>query len=161
MDMNQEKSMVKLNEGKIGMWNKYRRDSKQTICIIGVLTLAAKLCLADGHFSIEEEEELLKIIPHEKDQKRILMRILEEAAQDPHPITYHAERIKKLMGEDHQDFLEFIIAVLFRLAHSDHIYHVEEDQAIRDVAKIFGLEKTYYQIITETFKIFFRRKQDA
>ena len=159
--MNQTNIMVKLNGGRNGMWDKYRRDSKQTICIIGVLTLATKLCLADGHFSIEEEEELLKIIPHEKDQKRILMRILEEAAQDPHPITYHAERIKKLIGEDHQDFLEFIIAVLFRLAHSDHIYHVEEDQAIRDVAKIFGLEKTYYQIITETFKIFFRRKQDA
>ncbi len=57
------------------------------------------------------------------------MRILEEAAEDPHPITYHAERIKKLIGEDDKDFLEFIIAVLFRLAHSDHIYHVEEDQA--------------------------------
>ena len=148
------------------MWEKYRKDSKQTICIIGVLTLATKLCLADGHFSIEEEEEILKIIPHEKGQKRILMRILEEAAEDPHPITYHAERIKKLIGEDDKDFLEFIIAVLFRLAHSDHIYHVEEDQAIRDVAKICGVEKTYYQTMAESFKKFFKfkyfeRKQDA
>ena len=40
----------------------YRKESKQTICIIGVLTLAAKLCKADGHFSIEEEEEILSII---------------------------------------------------------------------------------------------------
>ena len=40
---------------EICMWEKYRRESKQTICIIGVLTLAAKLCQADDHFSIVEE----------------------------------------------------------------------------------------------------------
>ena len=46
MDMIQPDNMFKLkeNEGGIGMWDKYRKDSKQTICIIGVLTLAAKLC---------------------------------------------------------------------------------------------------------------------
>ena len=100
MDMIQPDNMFKLkeNEGYIGMWDKYRKDSKQTICIIGVLTLAAKLCKADGHFSIDEEEEILKIIPHEKHQKRILMRILEEAANDPNSITYNAKRIKKLIS---------------------------------------------------------------
>jgi len=164
-DGSQNSNMVK-SVGENSMWEKYRKDSKQTICIIGVLTLSAKLCQADGHFSIEEEEEILNIIPHEKSQRRILLRILDEAAADTHPITYHAERIKKLIGDDHQEFLEFIIAVLYRLAHSDHIYHDEEDQAIRDVARIFGVEKTYYQLIKETFFRFFNfkyfsRKQDA
>ena len=42
------------------IWIKYRKESKQTICIIGVLILAAKLCKADGHFNILEEEEILK-----------------------------------------------------------------------------------------------------
>ena len=44
------------------MWDKYRHESKQTICIIGVLSLAAKLCKADGHFNIHEEVEILRII---------------------------------------------------------------------------------------------------
>ena len=52
---------------------------KQTICIIGVLILSAKLCKADGHFSAKEEEEILKIVPHESHQKKVLIRILEEA----------------------------------------------------------------------------------
>ena len=148
------------------MWEKYRKESKQTICIIGVLTLSAKLCQADGHFSIEEEEEILSIIPHEKDQKRLLLRILDEAAADTNAITFHAERIKRLIGDEHQDFLEFIIAVLYRLAHSDHIYHDEEDRAIRDVAKIFGIEKTYIDIFKEPtinfFKYkYFRKSKDA
>ena len=134
------------------MWEKYRKESKQTICIIGVLTLAAKLCQADGHFSIEEEEEILSIIPHDNDQKRLLLRILDEAAADTNTIEFHAKRIKKLIGDEHQDFLEFIIAVLYRLAHSDHIYSEEEDEDIRAVAKIFGIDKSFYQKSEEFLK---------
>ena len=55
------------------MWDKYRHESKQTICVIGVLILSAKLCRADGHFSEKEEEEILKIVPHETQQKKILI----------------------------------------------------------------------------------------
>ena len=151
---------------EIDLWDKYRNDSKQTICIIGVLILSAKLCKADGHFSIDEEEEILKIIPHDPPQKRILLKILEEGANDLNSITFHAKKIKILIGDDQQDFLEFIVAVLFRLAHSDHIYHVDEDLAIRDVAKIFGITKTHWQFTKETIVKFFRykffnRKQNA
>ena len=138
---------------EIDLWDKYRNDSKQTICIIGVLILSAKLCKADGHFSIDEEEEILKIIPHDPPQKRILLKILEEGANDLNSITFHAKKIKILIGDDQQDFLEFIVAVLFRLAHSDHIYHVDEDTAIRDVAKIFGINKSNWEFTKEIFLI--------
>ena len=42
------------------IWDKYRHESDQTITVIGVLILSAKLCVADDHFSIKEEEEILK-----------------------------------------------------------------------------------------------------
>ena len=166
MSIHSPQNVVSLEKPGTCMWEKYRHESKQTICIIGVLTLATKLCKADGHFSEIEEEAILKIIPHDPSQKRILVRIMEEANADDNPIDYDALRLKKLIGDEHKDFLEFIIAVLYRLAHSDHIYHDEEDQAIRDVARIFGVEKTYYQLIKETFFRFFNfkyfsRKQDA
>ena len=122
------------------IWEKYRKESQQTICVVGVLILAAKLCKNDGHFNIQEEEEILKIIPHNPQQKRILLRILEEGGNDPHPIEYHADRIKKLLTA-HEDFLEFIIAVLYRLAHSDHVYSEEEDKDIRKVAEIFNVKQ--------------------
>mgnify|MGYP003325854845 CR=1 FL=1 len=41
----------------------------------------------------------------------MLLRILDEAAADPNPITFHAERIQRLIGSEHQDFLEFIIKI--------------------------------------------------
>ena len=40
------------------IWDKYRKESQQTICIVGVLILADKLCKNDGHFNIHEEEEI-------------------------------------------------------------------------------------------------------
>ena len=49
-------------------------------------------------------------------QKKILMKILEEGAKTLNPIAYHANKIKNLLGDDQPDFLEFIVAVLYRLA---------------------------------------------
>ena len=138
------------------MWEKYRHESKQTVCIIGVLILATKLCKSDGHFSNIEEEAILKIIPHDPNQKRILMRIMEEAGEDDKPIDYDALRLKKLIGDEHKDFLEFIVAVLYQLAHVDHVYSEEEDRDIKKVAEIFGLEENYLQAIQRKTLLFFK-----
>ena len=149
------------------MLDKYRHESKQTICVIGVLVLSAKLCKADGHFSIHEEEEILKIIPHEPQQKRILLKILEEAAKDSSPIEQDAYRIKTLIGEEHSDFLEFILAVLVRLAKSDHVYSEEEERDIRKIAKVFNIKKTLYEKMLIKIRLFFQsiltvfKKQNA
>ncbi len=149
------------------MLDKYRHESKQTLCIIGVLVLSAKLCKADGHFSEQEEEEILKIIPHEPQQKRILLKILDEAAKDPKPIVDDASRIKKLIGEEHSDFLEFILAVLVRLAKSDHVYSEEEERDIRKIAKVFDIKKTLYERMLIKIRLFFQsiltvfKKQNA
>ena len=149
------------------MLDKYRHESKQTLCIIGVLVLSAKLCKADGHFSEQEEEEILKIIPHEPQQKRILLKILDEAAKDPKPIVDDASRIKKLIGEEHSDFLEFILAVLVRLAKSDHVYSEEEERDIRIIAEVFNIKKTLYERMLIKIRLFFQsiltvfKKQNA
>ena len=137
------------------MWDKYRHESKQTICIIGVLILSAKLCRADGHFSEKEEEEILKIVPHETQQKRILIRILEEAYNDPNPIEHDAKNLKALLEDEHPEFLEFIIAALYKLAHTDHIYSEAEDEDIRSVANIFGITKGFFDQTQETIKNYF------
>ena len=146
-------------EGK-SMWEKYRHESKQTICVIGVLILAAKLCKADGHFNIYEEEAILKVIPHEPHQKRILMKILEEAGEDKQPIEYDAARIKDLIGDDHRDFLEFILAVLYKLAYSDHVYSEEEERDIRKVAKIFNIEKSFIEKILHNLKQKIKKREN-
>ena len=127
---------------KPDIWQKYRSESKQTLVVIGFLILAAKLCKADGHFNVIEEEEILKIVPHDKNQKKKLIEILEEGAIDTNSIEHDATKIKGLIGKDHPLFLEFIIAALYRLAYVDDVYSSEEERDIRKVANIFGIKKT-------------------
>ena len=160
MSIHSFQNMVSLEKSGNCMWEKYRHESKQTICVIGVLILAAKLCKADGHFNVYEEEEILKVIPHEPHQKRVLMKILDEAGADSKPIEYDAMRIKKLIGDDHKDFLEFILAVLYKLAYSDHVYSEEEERDIRKVAKIFNIEKTLPEKILVFIKKKFKRRDN-
>mgnify|MGYP001298987112 CR=1 FL=1 len=136
---------------EIDLWEKYHYESKQTICVIGVLILATKLCKADGHFSVREETEILSTIPHEPGQRNTLKRIILEASNDPNPITHHALNLKKLLKNDHPDFLEFIIAVLYKLAHSDNLYSQNEDDDIREVSKIFGVKRD----LSDNFKDLF------
>ena len=137
------------------MWDRYRHESKQTICIIGVLILSAKLCRADGHFSEREEEEILKIVPHEPHQKRVLIRILEEAYNDANPIEHDAKNLKALLEDEHPEFLEFIIAALYKLAHTDHVYSEAEDEDIRSVASIFGITKGFFDQTEDIIKKYF------
>ena len=74
MSIHSFQNVVSLEKSRNCMWEKYRHESKQTICIIGVLTLAVKLCKADGHFTEREEHDILNIIPHESQQKNALKR---------------------------------------------------------------------------------------
>ena len=143
MSIHSFQNVVSLEKAGICMWEKYRHESQQTICIIGVLILSTKLCKADGHFTAQEEIEILKIIPHEPQQKNSLIRIMEEANKDDNPIEHDARNLRKLLKDEHPEFLEFIIAVLYRLAHSDGVYSVAEDEDIREVAKIFDIKKSF------------------
>ena len=59
--------------------------------------------------------------------------------------------LKSLLKNEHPEFLEFIIAVLYRLAHSDGIYSVAEDEDIREVAKIFDIKKNLFDYIISYF----------
>lgn len=145
--------MLKYDRGNNSMWDKYRHETKQTICVIGFLILSAKLCKADGHFNIYEEEEILRLIPHETKQKRILMKILDEAGKDTKPIEHDARKIKQLIGQEHPDFLEFIIAALYKLAYVDDLYSEEEERDIRKVAAVFGIKKSLLDKIFLKFNL--------
>ena len=155
MSIHSSQNMIRFGLKKNCMWDKYRHETKQTICIIGVLILSAKLCRADGHFSEREEEEILKIVPHESHQKKVLIRILEEAYNDPNPIKHDAKNLKTLLEDEHPEFLEFIVAALYKLAHTDHVYSEAEDEDIRSVANIFGITKGFFDQAEDTIKKYF------
>ena len=123
----------------LDLWDKYSKCDKQTVVVVAVLVLSAKLCIADGHFSQIEQNEILKIIPHESHQRKILIEILNEGANDKSPIKEDARRLKKILGSQNTTFFEFIVAVLYRLAEVDHVMRTEEIRDINIVAIEFGV----------------------
>lgn len=120
---------------------KFYTSDRQTLVIVSFLILSAKLCLADGEYSEIEEQEILKIIPHDISQRKNLKKILDEAAFDKSPIKEDAKILKNLVGKENKDFLEFIIANLYRLAEADKEMSIEQYRDIQIVAIEFGLSK--------------------
>ena len=53
------------------------------------------------------------------------------------------------------EFLEFIIAALYKLAHTDHVYSEAEDEDIRSVANIFGITKGIFDQAEDIIKKYF------
>ena len=127
------------------IWELHRSESDQTICMVGIIVISVKLCLADGHFSELEKDEILKVLPtHSESEKRSVLKIMELAEEDKQDVIYHAERVKKYVRNQEKDLLEFIIAVLYKLAHSDHVYDEREDDLIRNVAEVFELKESLF-----------------
>ena len=120
---------------------KFYTSDRQTLVIVSFLILSAKLCLADGEYSEIEEQEILKIIPHDISQRKNLKKILDEAAFDKSPIKEDAKILKNLVGKENKDFFEFIIANLYRLAEADKEMSIEQYRDIQIVAIEFGLSK--------------------
>jgi hypothetical protein len=59
------------------------------------------------------------------------------------------------------------LAVLVRLAKSDHVYSEEEEANIREIAKVFNIKKTLYEKTLIKIRLFFQsiltvfKKQNA
>jgi len=134
-------------------WDKYRRCSRQTVCVVGILVLSAKLSIADGNFSEEEEEEILKNLPHDPKQHSALKRILEEGINDKLSIEEDARIIKNILGTLNSDLLEFIVAVLIRICKADGIFSKSEKENILIICKEFEIDPGWsLQRITNQFK---------
>ena len=107
----------------MSIWDKYRKESKQTIVILSVIVLSVKLCRADGIFTEIERQEILDIVSHEPEERLLLLKIIKEAEVDEGSMIDDAKRIKELLGRENISFYEFIIANLVRLAKVDKMVH--------------------------------------
>ena len=123
-----------------GIWDKYRKESKHTIVILGVIILSVKLCKADGVFTEIERQEILDIIPHDLEERYLLLKLIKEAESDKGSMIEDANKIKELLGKSNKSFFEFIIAVLVRLAKVDKMVY-QEIKFIEQVAEEFELNK--------------------
>ncbi|WP_417523366.1 TerB family tellurite resistance protein [Marinovum sp.] len=117
---------------------------------IAVIALGAKMAKADGQVKKVEVtafREVFLIAPEDEAQAA---RVFNLARQDVAGFEDYARRVRA-MFEDTQAPLTDLLEGLFHIAVADGTYHPAEDEFLRRVAAIFGLDERQFLALRTRF----------
>jgi len=123
----------------------------QQVFAIALIILTAKLAKADGQVSKEELiaiKNKLKIPDSEIDQVK---KIFNKAKEDSLGYEPYAQQIAQIY-KNNSAVLDEIINILFYIAEADSKVSDSEIAMIRNIAKIFGINKNQFEGIRESRK---------
>ena len=123
----------------------------QQVFAIALIILTAKLAKADGQVSKEELiaiKNKLKIPDSEIDQVK---KIFNKAKEDSLGYEPYAQQIAQIY-KNNSAVLDEIINILFYIAEADSKVSDSEIVMIRNIAKIFGINKNQFEGIRESRK---------
>ena len=123
----------------------------QQVFAIALIILTAKLAKADGQVSKEELiaiKNKLKIPDSEIDQVK---KIFNKAKEDSLGYEPYAQQIAQIY-KNNSAVLDEIINILFYIAEADSKVADSEIAMIRNIAKIFGINKNQFEGIRESRK---------
>lgn len=123
---------------RLSSWEKYKTSDESVICIVAVVSLCVSLCKVDGDMTDYEKQEIINLIPHDKDDEELLVHLIEEFNKNEEDYIFHAENIKKYLN-DKKLVLQFILATLYKLAMSDRVMDPEEKKMISKTYEIFDV----------------------
>ncbi|HRX52722.1 MAG TPA: TerB family tellurite resistance protein [Candidatus Krumholzibacteria bacterium] len=120
----------------------------QQVFLVAVISLAAKVCKADGRVSPEEvrafDAFLKQNLGMPADERRHAALIFNEARDSDVPASAFARQIGGLL-RGQPDRLRDIVTVLLHIAHADGVLHPAEEQLIHRIALDMGLNERDYQ----------------
>jgi uncharacterized tellurite resistance protein B-like protein len=123
---------------KLSSWEKYKTSDESVICIVAVVSLCVSLCKVDGDMTDYEKQEIINLIPHDKDDEELLVHLIEEFNKNEEDYVFHAQNIKKYL-DGKKLVLQFILATLYKLAMSDRVMDPEEKKMISKTYEIFDV----------------------
>lgn len=140
---------------RVGDWERLQGGSPhmgpqgaQQVFLVAVISLAAKVCKADGRVSREEvqafDDFLRTNLAMPADERRHAARIFNEARDTAVPASAFARQIGGLL-RGQPDRLRDIVTVLLHIAHADGSLHAAEEQLIHRIALDMGLTERDYQ----------------
>ena len=122
----------------LSSWEKYKTSDESVICIVGVISLCVSLCKVSGNMTEYEKQEIINLIPHDKEDEELLIHLIEEFNKNEEDYIFHAQNIKKYLN-DKKLVLQFILATLYKLALSDRVIDPEEKNMISKTYEIFDV----------------------
>ncbi|MEE2687941.1 MAG: TerB family tellurite resistance protein [Pseudomonadota bacterium] len=124
-------------------------DATKSIAFtIATIALGAKMAKADGVVTREEVNAFKQVFRIPAEETANVARVFDRARRDHRGYEPYARQIAGMFA-DNPGVLEELLYCLTRIARADGVIHPEEENYLRSVAEIFGLDAHVFERITE------------
>lgn len=117
---------------------------------IAVIALGAKMAKADGRVTRDEVTAFREVFQIARTDEAGAARVFNMARSDVAGYREYAIRIQAMFAED-PSALNDLMEGLFHIAMADGFYHPNENEFLRDVSQIFGLDTAQFQALRARF----------
>ena len=144
-------SALAAGEGLSVVFEKLRTPPERTVAFtIAVIALGAKMAKADGRVTRDEVTAFREVFHIPEHEEQNAARLFNLARTDVAGYDVYARRIKG-MYNDGDPALSDLLEGLFHIAVADGHYQESEDNFLRHVAEIFGLDERCFKRIRSQF----------
>ncbi|MBU3258615.1 molecular chaperone DjiA [Roseovarius sp. PS-C2] len=144
-------SALAKGEGLSAVFDRLRSPPERSVAFtIAVIALGAKMAKADGLVTRDEVTAFREVFQIAREDEAGAARVFNLARQDVAGFEDYATRIRRMF--DGQDgTLCDLMEGLFHIAMADGQYHPNEDDFLRRVAEIFGLQEGDFRRLRSRF----------
>ena len=144
-------SALAKGEGLSAVFDKLRSPPQRSVAFtIAVIALGAKMAKADGLVTRDEVTAFREVFQITREDEAGAAKVFNLARQDVAGFEDYAVRIRRMF--DGQDgTLCDLMEGLFHIAMADGQYHPSEDEFLRRVAEIFGLDEGDFRRLRSRF----------
>lgn len=125
----------------------YSHQEYQTIFMVSLISMAAKIAKADGNVTREEvlvlDNFLRDQLRMNTEDRKVASKIFNQAKNQSNSYTDFAKEFAQLFREN-RDMLVIMIDLLFKIAIADGIIDAAEQSMIEDIAGIFNLNSAEF-----------------
>ncbi|MCO1335240.1 co-chaperone DjlA [Microbulbifer sp. OS29] len=129
------------------------RDGAQTIFIVTLFSMLAKMAKADGLVSKAEVQLIEGFIQNNlrlgKEERKHAIRIFENAKTDKYSIYDYAKQYRQLVRD--QAMRELVYRLLFAVAYADGELHASEEEILRRITTDLGLHESLFAAMQNEF----------
>ena len=144
-------SALTAGEGLSAVFDRLRSPPERSVAFtIAVIALGAKMAKADGLVTRDEVTAFREVFQIAEGDQDGAARVFNLARQDVTGFEEYAKRIASMFN-DQPEMLHDLMEGLFHIAVSDGSYHPAEDEFLRNVAAIFGLDDRQFLALRTPF----------
>ncbi|WP_444930411.1 co-chaperone DjlA [Microbulbifer sp. SSSA002] len=129
------------------------RDGAQTVFIVTLFSMLAKMAKADGRVSKAEVDFIEEFIRNNlrlgSEERKHAIRIFENAKTDKYSIYDYAKQYRQLVRD--QAMREMVYRLLFAVAHVDGELHSAEEEILRRIPIDLGLHESLFAAMQNEF----------